>query len=113
MTFKGLPLCRGCIFQDLDGICSFSARAGVSKAKMGIKTGPSGGCSAFRSRRNGKIGKSPTDNDDRVQELYDQGRNDKEIAQALGYSRNQIYSWRQRHRLPSNGKPGFQKKISS
>ena len=110
MTFKGLPLCRGCIFQDMDGTCAFSVLAGVTKAKLGVKTGPSGGCSMFRSRRSGMVGKSPTDNDDRVRLMYDQGRTDSEIAGALGYSSKQIYSWRQRHRLPSHAKPGAKKK---
>jgi hypothetical protein len=105
MSFKPLPNCRGCIYLDQEGLCAYHRRAKVSKAKLGVKTGKTGGCALYKSNRRGG-GRSPTDYDDRVRDMYDQGHHDEEISQALGYSRTAIYNWRVRHQLPPNGKPG-------
>lgn len=113
MSVKPLPNCRGCIYLDQEGLCAYAARAHVSKAKLGVKTGKTGGCALYQGHRLTRGNRSPTDCDDRVRDLYDQGRNDEEIARALGYGRQQIYSWRHRNGLPCNGKPGAKKKLLS
>lgn len=113
MIFKSLPSCRGCIYLDHEGLCAYAAKAGISKLKLGVKTGLSGGCALYKGCRTYRGGRSPTDHDHRVQDLYDQGRNDREISEALGYCQTAIYNWRTRNKLPPNGKPGPKKKILS
>lgn len=39
--------------------------------------------------------------------LYSAGKNDHEIAKALGVSANAIYTWRKRYELAANGVRGF------
>ena len=107
---KPLPNCRGCKFLDQENLCAFHRRAKVSKAKLGVKTGKTGGCALYQGAKRNRAGGSPVDYDERVLDLYNQGRNDEEIARELGYGRQQIYGWRHRHGLPPKGKPGFQKK---
>lgn len=38
----------------------------------------------------------------RVREMYDEGKNDYEIAKALGCSTNAIFNWRKKNGLPAN-----------
>lgn len=40
------------------------------------------------------------------QRLYDAGKNDAEIARALGLTRNAITAWRRYHKMPANSAPG-------
>lgn len=110
MIFKLLPACQGCVYLDHDNLCAFADKAGVSKAKLGVITGKTGGCAMYKGCRTVKAGMSATDYDDRVQALYDKGKDDAEISAALGYTRWQIWSWRTRHGLPSQGKPGVKPK---
>ena len=110
---KPLPNCRGCIYLDQEGFCAYHRRAKRSKAKLGVKTGKTGGCALYKGHRSTRPGRSPTDYDERVQDLYDQGLGDDEIARELGYGRQQIYGWRHRNGLPPKGKPGAKKKILS
>lgn len=105
MSVKPLPNCRGCIYLDQEGLCAYAARARVSKAKLGVKTGPTGGCALFKGRRTAR-GRSPVDCDQRVRDLYDLGHHDDEIARETGYHRQQIYGWRKRNGLPPNGRLG-------
>lgn len=110
---KPLPNCRGCIYLDQEGLCAYHRRAKVCKLKLGVKTGKTGGCALYKGHRSTRPGRSPTDYDERVQDLYDKGLGDDEIARELGYGRQQIYGWRHRHGLPPKGKPGAKKKILS
>lgn len=110
MIFQVLPACRGCIYLDHDNLCAFSDRAKVTKAKLGVITGKTGGCAMYKGCKTAKAGASATDYDDRLRDLYDRGKYDAEISEALGYTRWQIWSWRNRNGLPSQGKPGVKPK---
>ena len=101
-----LPNCVGCIYLDEDGTCGHWHKAKVTKAKLGVETGLSGGCVLYRSNGLAGGGRAATDYDDRIQDLYDKGLDDPDIAKATGFSRNAIFNWRKRHELPPNGKPG-------
>lgn len=107
---KPLPNCKGCIYLDLDNTCGHWHKAKVTKTKLGVKTGPTGGCALYRGGVLETAGKSSTDYDYRVLELYQKGLDDPDIAKATGHSRAAIYGWRHRHGLPPNGKPGEKKK---
>ena len=101
-----LPNCLGCIFLDEDGTCGHWHKAKITRTKLGIFAGPSGGCALYRCDGVAGSGRASTDYDNRVRELYDKGYDDPSIAKETGFSRNAIYRWRHRHGLPSNGKPG-------
>lgn len=100
------PNCLGCIFLDEDGTCGHWHKAKITRTKLGIFAGPTGGCSLYRCDGVVGSGKAATDYDNRVRDLYDKGHDDHDIAQATGFSRNAIFNWRKRHGLPPNGKPG-------
>ncbi len=105
-----LPGCQGCIYLDQDNTCGYWHKAKVTRTKLGIKTGRTGGCALYRGGGLETPGRSSTDYDYRVLELYQKGLDDPDIAAATGHSRAAIYGWRHRHGLPPNGKPGDKKK---
>lgn len=117
MIITALPNCKGCIYLDADNLCSHHRKAGVSKLKLGVRTGKTGGCALYKGSKKTRdnVRMAATDYDDRIQELYDKGMGDRAIATALGYSEYQIWHWRSKRALPPKGKPGPKpkKKIES
>lgn len=43
-----LPGCAGCYFKAYDGLCRHLELTGISRVKIGAKTGPNGGCRCYK-----------------------------------------------------------------
>lgn len=91
--------CVGCDYACYSGIEPICDYIGITGHMRGCPPGE--GCTKKKvtgqKRRRGK-----TWNENRALELYEEGKNDQEVADAVGATLNAIRTWRSLNHLPPN-----------
>ena len=86
--------CKGCDYLGLSTLtCDYYLRHGVGNRRP---CKPGKGCRAKTT----VSAKGKLDRDERLLRLYQEGKNDVELARATGYHIGSIRNWRKRHKYP-------------
>ena len=84
--------CKGCVYLSLSTLtCDY-----ILVTKKQRPCPPGKGCTVKTTTG----GKGRMDRDERLMQLYREGKNDVELSELTGYCKSAIFNWRKRHRLP-------------